>query len=139
MWCTCLLECACDGPVSGVLCCSIIYALLKGDALSVEVVFGTYVNEVVMCSQGGKDEPLTELQRLQRNAMFPPGQRPHLGPSFDPSTDISLARYFSTPSSSGSRPRAPAPAASSDRQRRILRPHAPRPGLWFTLQASNSQ
>ncbi|KAG0594757.1 hypothetical protein M758_UG106600 [Ceratodon purpureus] len=88
--------------------------------------------------QGGKDEPLTELQRLQRNAMFPPGQRPHPGP-FDPITDVSLARYLNTPSSSGSKARASAPASSSDRQRRILRPHAPRPGLWFTLQAANSQ
>ncbi|KAG0573825.1 hypothetical protein KC19_VG212700 [Ceratodon purpureus] len=89
--------------------------------------------------QGGKDESLTDFQRLQTNAMLPPGQRPHLVPSFDPSTDFSLARYLNTPSSSGSKARTPAPALYSDRQRRILRPHAPRPGLWFTLQALNSQ
>lgn len=89
--------------------------------------------------QGAKEEPLTELQRMHRATMFPPAQRSQPGRAFDPRTDASLSRFLGTPSSSGSKVRARAPAASLERQRRILRPHAPRPGLWFTLQASSSQ
>lgn len=88
--------------------------------------------------QGSKDDPLTELQRMHRNAMYPPAQL-QAGPALDPSTDTSLAKFFGTPSSSGSKGRAPPPVSSSEKQKRVLRPHAPRPGLWFTLQASNSQ
>lgn len=74
--------------------------------------------------QGGKEEPLT--------ATFPQPRLP-----FDPSTDISLARFYGASGSSKPRAQAAGPGPSS--QRRILRPYAPRPGLWFTLQASNSQ
>lgn len=70
--------------------------------------------------------------------MYPPAQL-QAGPALDPSTDTSLAKFFGTPSSSGSKGRAPPPVSSSEKQKRVLRPHAPRPGLWFTLQASNSQ